>query len=63
MALLAAYTRHNTKSIEDYLNENVFQNAAGNTISPQQEDVEGFEKYMIAYKNMLLVEQAAVEHL
>ena len=32
------------------------------TLSPKQEDVEGFRKFMEHYRNGIAIEQAAVEH-
>ena len=63
MALLAAYrlNKRDGESLEDYLNEHVFANAKGTTLNPEQADVDGFNVYIAAYRNLLKVEKTAVE--
>lgn len=63
MALLAAYfvNRNEGETLEDYLRERVFKNAVSVTITPDQADVEGFNAYMEQYKQLLMVEQTAIE--
>ncbi len=63
MALLAAYMLRKAEgeTLEAYLNEHVFAGAKGTTLQPDQADVDGFNTYIAAYKNLLKVEQTAVE--
>lgn len=63
MALLASYMIHKAQgeSLESYLNIHVFADTKGTTLSPQQADVDGFNTYITAYKNLLAVERTAVE--
>lgn len=64
MALLAAYSVNKVgETLEAYLNKRVFLDAVSVTIAPQQADVDGFAAYMEQYKQLLLVEQAAIEVL
>ena len=63
MALLAAFLFHKHESLELFLNNGVFADAAKTTMNPDQETVEGFERYLNDYKQLLLVEQSAVERL
>lgn len=65
MALLSAYmlNKRGDETLEDYLNTQVFSDVAGTTLAPDSEDVKGFNAWMEQYKNLLRVEQAAVEVL
>ena len=51
------------QSLEDYLNERVFSQAGGVTMTPVAEDVEGFRRYLKDYRALLTVERSAVEHI
>ena len=64
IALLAGYQTRNPQglSLEDYLDQVVFEGNKGTSMAPIAEDVEGFEKYTENYKRCLPVEQAAVDH-
>ncbi len=64
IALLAGYVVNNDKqqNLADYLDSVVFAGNAGSEIAPTPEDVEGFNKYLEAYKRDLAVESAAVEN-
>lgn len=66
MALLAAYRRMVLEgsglSLAKYLQQQIFAEAEGTTLSPEQADVQGFEKFMEQYKAALYAERAAVEH-
>ncbi len=63
IALLTAYMAEKSDlSLEEFL-DNVFANAEKATLSPDKEDVAGFEKYLQNYKNCLAVEKAAIENL
>ena len=63
MALLAAYRLYKAEgeSLEEYLNKYVFADAKGSTLAPEQADVDGFNVYIEAYKNLLKVEKTAVD--
>ena len=63
MALLAAYLLNNAERLEVFLSKHVFQNVSATTTYPEEADIVGFEKYMNAYKKLLLVEKAAVAAL
>lgn len=63
MALLAAYlvNQEQGESLEDYLANKVFANAEGQKPDPKTEDVDGFNRFLAAYRKGLPMEQAAVE--
>ena len=63
MALLAAYMLNKAEgeTLEEYLNKYVFADAKGTTLAPEKADVDGFNVYIEAYKNLLKVEATAVE--
>ncbi len=65
MALLAAYMadRREGESLEAFLEQRVFQNAAGNVTEPDREDAEGFAAYMETYQAALCLQEAAVRVL
>ena len=64
MALLAAYTANRgQETLEKYLNTHVFADTKGVTLEPEKVDVDGFNTYITAYKNLLEVERKAVEVL
>lgn len=62
IALLASYliNKNETQSLPDFLEEVIFNGNTGEEISPLKEDVEGFNKYIEAYKADLVIEHAAV---
>ena len=62
IALLAGYLVNNpeNKSLADYLEDVVFAGNTGSEIAPTAEDVEGFNRYIEAYKRGLAIEHAAV---
>ena len=62
MALLAAYllNKEEGESLEDYLSEKIFLDAGGTTITPKKEDVDGFNAYIVNFKQALEAEKAAV---
>lgn len=64
MALLAAYLVQNTQNqtLADYLEQQVFKGDTGIEVSPTPEDVEGFNKYIEAYKKGLAIEKSAVQN-
>ena len=63
MALLASYLLHKEagETLEHYLSEKVFVDAASTTIEPDAETVEGFNRYVESFKALLEVERKAVE--
>lgn len=64
MALLAAYVLNGKgKSLNDWLNQEVFVSAKVETVNPAPADVEGFNKFFEDYKKGLAVERAAVDNL
>lgn len=63
MALLASYMMEKAdgETLEDYLENKVFDGQRVTTISPSKEDTEGFKKFMEGYVSGLKVESAALE--
>lgn len=63
IALLAAYVVNNStkQSLPDWLETQVFAGNIGTSIAPTKEEVEGFNKYIEAYKKGLEIEKMAVE--
>ena len=62
MALLTAYMclKREGETLETYLDERVFADAAQTSVSPYVEDVAGFATYLERFKKVLAVEQVAV---
>ena len=65
IAILASYLVNNlqSKSLEDYLEQDVFGDQDKKTRNPDPVDVEGFEIFMKRYVQGLPIEKAAVESL
>ncbi|WP_163580236.1 xylulokinase [Gracilibacillus saliphilus] len=65
IALLGSYmlNKETNETLEAYLNEKVFAGQDVKTVSPNANDVEGFEQFMERYKNGLAIERAAVDNL
>jgi sugar (pentulose or hexulose) kinase len=65
MAILASYmiNKDQKESLEDFLDHNVFKDVEGQEIYPDDFDVKGFEVFIERYKEGLVIEQAAVDHL
>lgn len=65
MALLAMYRKEKSpgETLAAYLSQKVFLGAAGDCVSPRQEDVEGFQRYIQRYRDGLAVERAAIQAL
>lgn len=62
MAPLAAYLMVGCgRTLEMFLEQDVFANATSLVMEPLQEDVAGFEAYLRQSRNGLAVERAAVE--
>jgi len=62
IALLAAYCVNNKagKTLPEWLNEKVFKGDVGVEITPDPNDVEGFNKYIKTYEAGLAIEKAAI---
>ena len=65
MALLALYwlDRAENETLEAYLSGKVFAGESARTVTPDPEDVAGFEVFMTRYKAGLVIERKAVEVL
>lgn len=65
IAVLASYlvNKEEGETLEDYLNNKVFAGQEGEEVWPDEKDVQGFDKFMVRYKEGLAIERAAVEHL
>ena len=65
IAVLASYlvNKEEGESLEDYLNNKVFTGQKGEEVQPDERDVQGFDEFMVRYKDGLAIERAAVEHL
>lgn len=63
-ALLAAYLlRGECRTLEDFLEEQVFAGKGTMTVYPEAEDVEGFDKFLQRYIQGLKIEETAVLQL
>jgi sugar (pentulose or hexulose) kinase len=64
ISLLAAFMRQSgSPRLEDFLEQNVFANNAGQKINPNPQEVKGFREYMKRYEAGLNIERAAVDNL
>ena len=65
MALLAAYAidSKNNKSLDDFLNNEVFKSCKKTTAAPENELIESFNIYFERYMKGLEIERAAVNTL
>ena len=62
MALLAAYMIWgNGESLEDFLDDRVFCDSRTSTVMASGEEVEGFDRYIERYKDILVMERKALE--
>lgn len=62
MAVLAAYAlEKNGRSLDDYLNEEIFKDAVAETVQPDSKYVESFDAFEARYKAGIPAEKAAVE--
>lgn len=63
MAILAnfAASKENGETLPDYLEKKVFVGMNKETITPNADDVAGFDEYLKEYKNGLAIERAAIE--
>lgn len=61
IALLAAYLVDGTDdTLGDYLDKRIFQQLSGETIVPEQAEIDGFNVFMERYRSGLSVEKAAI---
>ena len=65
MALLAMYRKNRQagETLESYLTEKVFSDAAGSVMQPEQEDTEGFRRYIKRYRDGLELQKTAIKVL
>ncbi len=63
MALLAAYAANPEGTLEEFLNQRVFSGCSSSTLSPDPEDVAGFQTYVNRFTAGLPAEMAAVAYL
>ena len=65
MAVLSLYTinKKTTQTLDDFLDNNVFINEKYETLSPEPEDVQGFEQFMERYVAGLDIELTAIKTL
>ena len=65
MALLASYmiNKKDNQSLADYLQDEVYKGDTGYEVSPEKNDVDGFNIYIERYTKGLEIERAAVETL
>lgn len=63
IALLAAYLADKKpgERLEDYLDNRIFKELSGETIMPDEKDVEGFRIFMERYKTGLEIEKSAID--
>lgn len=63
IALLASYLDETDKSLDTFLDEEVFASGSTVTIEASHDEVAGFEQFMNRYKQGLAIERAAVDNL
>lgn len=65
IAVLAKYVtdKQQGQTLENYLNQCVFNNSSETIVEPDPADVEGFEVFMERYKKGLTIERASVDYL
>lgn len=65
IALLADYMmkKETDETLDMYLENKVFAGSKGTTLSPQQEQVNGFNSFIESYKKGLAIERAAVDNM
>ncbi|MBR6502876.1 MAG: ATPase [Clostridia bacterium] len=64
MALLAAYaSQRNGETLEEFLLNRVFENTDCTILNPQKDDIDGFNRYIEQYKQLLKVEETATKVL
>ena len=60
---IAAYLKNNDGTLEDFLDNNIFCDAPGTKLDPEDADVAGFKAYLDRFIAGLPVEKAAIETL
>lgn len=64
IALLASYmVNKGGRTLDNFLNEDVFAGEVGTKMEPNPSDVEGFDKFIESYKAGLAIERAAVDSM
>jgi sugar (pentulose or hexulose) kinase len=65
MALLAAFAENKTdgETLEQYLEEKVFNSAPAKTVMADKADIEGYNSFLEQYKRGLPILRAATENL
>ncbi len=65
MALLASFmiNKDEGETLESYLENKVFAEAGSTALTPEKQDVEGFNLFLENYKRGLAVEKSAIENL
>ncbi len=63
IAILAQYLNNTERSLEDYLDENVFASSRTVTVEASHDEVIGFERFMDKYKCGLPIERAAIDNM
>ena len=64
IALLAAYMVNGQgRTLEEYLEQDVFAGMASETMNPDPADVAGYDAFMARYQPGLAIERAAVEQM
>ena len=65
MALLADFmiNKKEDETLESFLEDNIFSKVKKSTLSPKQEDIEGFKKYLMMFEKGLAIEKAAVQSI
>lgn len=65
IAVLAAYLadKNEGEKLEDYLENRIFTELAGETLEPDEKDMKGFAAFMERYKAGLEIEKAAIRHM
>ena len=64
MAVLASYlVNGGGKTLDAWLAEKVFATSKKTTVSPKQDDIEGFNKFFARYTKGLAIEKAAIESI
>lgn len=65
IALLAGYMKNKAEgeSLADFLETKVFAGGAAVVMEPDEEDMKGYDEFIVNYKNGLAVERAAVDSL
>ena len=65
MAILASFAKNKSdgETLEEYLDRCVFANVKSTTVKADEQDIQGFDRYMTKYKQLLKVERTAIENI